>query len=137
MLTLVSLAAVALDFDPDLASRWVVVAVSGSALLAVPLATVGGMNIASARPRAVSSGAAETVFDDLRLVARLPLGDRLPIPREAGRLALAVAGVAAAAVALAGVVAGDPIDGALRALVEAAAVLGCYRLLGRKLGLRS
>jgi hypothetical protein len=136
LLTLASLAAVAVDFGGGLASWWVVVAVSGSALLAVPLAAVGGMNIVSARPRAVDSGAAETVFDDLTLVGRLPWGDRLPIPREAGRLALAVAAVAAGAVALSGVVAGDPIDGALRALVEAAAVLGCYRLLGRKLGLR-
>lgn len=136
LLTLVSLAAVAADLGGELASWWVIVAISGSALLAIPLATVGGMNIVSARTRVADSGAAETVFDDLALVGRLPGGDRLPIPSRPGRLALAVAGVAAAAVGVAGIVAGDPIDGVLRALVEAAAVLGCYRLLGRRLGLR-
>jgi hypothetical protein len=136
LLTLLSLGTLALDFEAELASWWVVLAVTGSVVLSIPILAVGSMSVAASRPRAPLSGAAETVFDDLALIGRVPGLRRVPLPGESRRLAVAVSAAAAGAVALAGVVAGDPFDGAIRAVFEAVAVLACYRLLGGRLGLR-
>jgi len=136
LLTLLSLAIVAVDFSGELAAWWVGVALSGGVVLSIPLVVVGAMSVAASRPRAPAGGAAETVFDDLELLTFVPVLGRAPVPSRPGQLSLAVAVAAAAAVTIAGVAAGDPIDGAVRGLLEAGAVLGCYALLGGRLGLR-
>jgi len=91
----------------------------------------------SMRPLALGEGRAESVFDDLAdVLPHVPGLRRVRLPSEPRRLALAVAAVAGAGVAVAGVVGRDPLDGIVRAIAEGIAVLCCYAALGRKLGLR-
>lgn len=82
---------------------------------------------AAARFRPQLAGAAGDVFDDLGL-------ERLRT--DPWRFACLVALAAGAAVWLAGIVQGDPIDGLLRGAFEAAACLAGFAALGRYLGLR-
>lgn len=53
------------------------------------------------------------------------------------RLALAIAGAVVLCIAVAGVVQSDPIDGAVRALLDGLLCLSGFALLGRPLGLRA
>ena len=66
----------------------------------------------------------------------LPALGRFELPVHPWRFALLVAAVAAAPVVLGGAVDDDPFDGLLRAASEVAAVLGCFAVFGRSLGLR-
>jgi hypothetical protein len=102
-------------------------AAAGAAALgaaAVPL-------VSAARVRVSGEGVAGDIFDDL--------GPLVPgrLRGHAWRLALLVAGAVALAVALAGVVQSDPIDGAARGLAEGLACLAGFAGLGRFLGLRA
>jgi hypothetical protein len=58
------------------------------------------------------------------------------LQRRPWRFALLFAGALAAAIAIAGVAAGDPYDGVLRGLADAGACLAGFGLLGRFLSLR-
>jgi hypothetical protein len=137
MLTFASFLAAALDFRRDLASWWVVSAIVVSVTLLVLLSAVAARCVHAARPRALVPGAAEHVIDDLAGVFSAVPGLRwVRLPADPQRLAIFVAAVAALGVAAAGVVGTDPLDGLLRACAEAVAVLGCYAVLGRRLGLR-
>jgi hypothetical protein len=90
------------------------------AAAAVPL-------LASTRYRPQISAPAGDVFDDLG-IERL----RTDPWRFARRVALGVG----AAVWLAAIVQGDPLDGLLRGVLEGAACLAGFAALGRYLGLR-
>ena len=100
------------------------------------LGAVALMTIRSARPHGHAVGPADDVFDDLGPVLRFPALRRLELPGHPWRFALLVAAAAAAPVALGGIVDSDPFDGLLRAATEIAAVLGCFAVFGRSLGLR-
>jgi hypothetical protein len=110
---------------------WSVVAV------AVALAAVLGALpavVSAVRVRPVSPGQGEDVLADfgpLRPLVEAVTG------ASPTRFALLTGGGIAVVIAAAGVAADDPYDGLLRALMEAAAYLGAYALLGRYLGLRS
>jgi hypothetical protein len=60
----------------------------------------------------------------------------VPLPAEPWQLALAVAAGAAFCTEVAGAVAGDPLDGLVRAAFEGCAVLVCFVAMGRRLALR-
>ena len=107
------------------ASSTLVSAATGAATVLIVAAAVP--LLAATRVRPQLAGPAGDVFDDLG-VERL----RTDPWRFARRVALAVG----AAVWLAGIVQGDPIDGLLRGALEAAACLAGFAALGRYLGLR-
>jgi hypothetical protein len=99
------------------------------------LATVGVMR--SAAPTALEGGPAGDVFDDLAPVFRIELLRRLELPGHPWRFAF----ISAAAVGVAGFAGGfyaegDPGSGLVRGGFEALALLGCFALFGRALGLR-
>jgi hypothetical protein len=81
--------------------------------------------VAAARFRPQLAGSAGDVFDDLGLAHGDPW-----------RLALWIALAVGAAVWIAGIAQGDPIDGLVRGGFEAAACLAGFAALGRYLGLR-
>jgi hypothetical protein len=83
--------------------------------------------LAAVRVRPQLAGPAGDVFDDLGL-------ERLRT--DPWRFACLVAIAVGAAVWIAGIAQGDPIDGFLRGMLEAAACLAGFAALGRYLGLR-
>ncbi len=109
---------------------WSVAAVVG-ALLAAGLALPALIRAVRLRPR--TEGAPGDLLDDFGPVR--PLASRLT-GASPTRFALLSATGLAAVIALAGVAGDDPYDGILRGLIEAAAYLGSFALLGRYLGLR-
>jgi hypothetical protein len=112
----------------DAADRWWVaftLAGSASAVTLLLLAAVPTRGAARLRPRI--AGEAADVFDDLGL------GRYRDDPWRFARWVAVGVGLA---VWLAGMVQGDPIDGAIRGLAEALACLGGFAVLGRFLGLR-
>src|SRR5262249_4712699 len=136
-LTFVSFGVAALDYHRDLAGWWTAAAFSLGAPLALLLAGLVLPCRRAARPWALpgdAAGDATTHLDELFAVT--PILRSVPRPHTAGQLLCVVATVAAGAVALAGAVAGDPLDGLLRAGFEAVAVLACFAALGRRLALR-
>jgi len=108
--------------------------------LAFAIAAVGAVTL---------SAAAIVLVSAYRLRPSLPgpaagdlesdLGPFVPTPLRGSpwRLALAIAGLVALCIAIAGVVQADPFDGVARALADAAACLAGFAVLGRPLGLRS
>lgn len=112
-LTVVSMTVWAIEFR-ELAP---ILALSFAAALPLSAGTVA--LIRASAPHAVPAGSAGDVFDDLHLEGLRP---------HPWRLAL----LAAAVVALIGLVFGSPIHAAF----EAFALLGCFALLGRRLALR-
>ena len=136
LVTFASLAVAALDFRNDLAGWWVLGSLVVSVLFVLLLGVVAVMTIRSARPHVHAVGPADDVFDDLAPVLGFRMLRRLELPGHPWRFAMLVAAAAAAPVALGGLVAGDPFDGLIRATSEIAAVLGCFAVLGRPLGLR-
>jgi hypothetical protein len=129
--TMLALPLIALAAPGPYYTTWRVLAYVFSAvgilaiLLAVPAV------FAAARLVPVAEGEAGDLFSDI--------GPAVP-PILAGaprRFALAVAGALALMVAAAGAAASDPYDGLLRGLLEGAACLAGFALLGRYLGLRS
>jgi hypothetical protein len=100
--------------------------VGGTALIAAAVPVV-----VAARVRVSLAGDAGDIFDDLGQAAPGPLRGR------PWRLALAIAGLVALAVAAAGVVQADPVDGTLNGLADGLACLAGFAVLGSFLGLRA
>lgn len=134
--TFVAFGLAALDFHRDLARWWVVAALAASASFMLLIGLVTATAIRSTRVRARCTAPADDVFDDLAPVLGLPGLRRLELPAHPWRFALLTAAAAAAPVVLGGAVDGDPFDGLLRAVSEIAAVLSCFAVFGRTLGLR-
>jgi hypothetical protein len=126
VLTMAAWVAFALDFRGELAGWWVTLTLAGSGAAVLLLAAAGLPAIAAARLRPSVGGAAGDVFDDLGLER---------FRTEPWRFARRIALLVGLAVWIAGIAASDPFDGLLRGLVEAAACLGGFGLLGRYLGL--
>jgi hypothetical protein len=125
--TMTALALIAFELRNAADGWWVACTLVGSigAAILLVLAAVPATGAARLRPRV--AGEAGDVFDDLGLE-----GYRDDPWRFARWVALGVG----AAVWLAGIVQGDPIDGAIRGCAEALACLGGFAVLGRFLGLR-
>jgi hypothetical protein len=134
---LVSLLAFAVDSSGTLAGWWIWATVGACALTAAPLAVAGVRLASSSSPVALASGEPGDVFDDLAPLFAVGLVRRLALPEHPWRFAA----LAAAVVGLAGLAAGwygegDPGSGIVRGGFEAVALLICFALLGRFLGLR-
>ena len=112
---------------PELAAWWRTFALAGSGASAGLLLAASASFVPAARLRPQVAGAAGDLFDDL------PLG---PYRGDPWRFARHVAVLVFAAVTLAGILQGDPFDGALRGLLEAAACLSGFAVFGKYLGLR-
>lgn len=125
-----------IDFQRELAGWWTWGAVAASLALAIPLAAGSRAVHRASRPVAAPGGEAGDVFDDLRPILSLPPLRHLGLDGHPGRLALACATAVGAAVLLAGWLAeGDPGSGIVRVGFEVSALLGCWALLRRPLGL--
>jgi hypothetical protein len=136
-LTFLSLAVAALDYRGDLASWWTATALGLSLPLALALAGLMRPCLRSAHPWALPGERAGDATADLEAVlTAVPLLRSAPHPHTSRQLLVVVASLAAAGVAVAGVVAGDPFDGLVRAAFETVAVLACFAALGRRLALR-
>jgi len=136
-LTLASVAVFALDQHSVVRGWWLAASLVALGVVIPALAMVGIANVRAGRPAAGAGGLTGTAVDDVAaVIASVPVLSGIRVPSEPRRFALAVAAVAALAVAVAGIVQGDPFDGATRAVAEGVAVLGCYCMFGRQLGLR-
>ena len=135
--TMLALAAFALDASGELASWWTWTTLALSASAVVPLA-VATHEVAEARhPLAESEGRADDVFDDLGPVLDWAPIRRLELPEHPWRFALTCAvGVFALGLAGGWYAEGGPGSGLVRGTFEAAALLICFAALGRVLGLR-
>jgi hypothetical protein len=105
--------------------------VVGAVLSAVLLVASGAIGLRTANVRVAAAGAAGDIFDDL--------GPAVPAPLHGHPWAFAAAVSCGTGmlVWLAGVVASDPYDGALRGLAEGAACIAGFAVLGRFLALRT
>lgn len=128
--TMAALALYATEFHAHLAGWWTTLALTGSGLAGIVLIAAAGHTLATARVRPTRAGPPGDLFDDLGTVTPARLRDR------PWMFASVVAAVVAGATFLDGVVAADEFDGALRAVLEAAACLTGFAVLGRYLGLR-
>jgi len=135
-LTFVSLAVVALDVRRDVDGWWTTGALVVSVAAVAVLGTIAVRTFRAALPVSPEGAAVGTVHDDLTAVARVVPGLQNHLPATPGRLLLLTSTVTGLAVALAGLVAGDPLDGLVRGVAEGLAVVGCWALLGGPLGLR-
>jgi hypothetical protein len=123
--TMGALALYAHEFAPSLAGWWTTATYASASAAAMLLVAASVPAARAARFRPELAGSAGDVFDDLGFASGEPW-----------RLAAAVALAVGAAVWLAGIVQGDPIDGLVRGIFEAAACLAGFAALGRYLGLR-
>ena len=125
LVTMGALALFAFELRSELAGWWVTFTFVGTATASglLVLAAVPGVGATLLRPQV--AGEAGDVFDDLGFGRTGPW-----------RFALGIASGVALAVWVAGIVQGDPLDGAVRGLMEAAACLGGFAVFGRFLGLR-
>jgi hypothetical protein len=135
--TVVALAGFALDSWGELAAWWTWATLAVCALALLPLGLAVLALASASRPMASSGGSADDVFDDLALVFDWTPVRRLGLPLHPWRFAL----VCAAGVFVVGMAGGwyaesDPASGVVRGAVEAVALLVCFALLGRPLGLR-
>jgi hypothetical protein len=130
-LTIGGLGAAAFRVPGDVAV-WFTPLLAVTAAVGVVTLAAASVTLASAyrlRPVTAGVGSGDLESDLGALVpARLRGGD--------WRLAVAIAGLVALCIAAAGIVQGDPFDGLARAIVDGAACLAGYALLGRYLGLR-
>jgi hypothetical protein len=117
---------------PGVASWFAPLAYATAAVGAVTLAASGLALGRAYRLQPLASGSA---VGDLES----DLGPLVPAAFRGStwRLALAIAGLVALGIALAGLFQGDPFDGVARALLDAIACVAAFGLLGRFLGLRS
>jgi hypothetical protein len=128
--TMAGLALAALEFQAGIAGWWTTLALGASAIGTSALLGAAPSLLASLRVRPTAPGGTGDLFDDL--------GNLTPTLLQ-GRpwaFALAVAAVLAAAVAFAGLLEGDGLDGTARGLADALACLTGFAVLGRYLGLR-
>jgi hypothetical protein len=130
-LTMIALPVMVLAAPPLLTSSWRMVAWVAAGVGLVAIAAASPAVIAAARVRPSADGGAGDLFSDL--------GPSVPESLRVApwRFAFVVAFVLAVVVAIAGASAMDPYDGALRGLLEGAALLVGFGLLGPYLGLRS
>ncbi len=131
LLAMVGLAIVGVEYNGVVSGSWPTVALVGAGVGAAGLFAATPWVSAAFRLRPVREGPPGDMFDDLGPLVPSWLVDRPWV------IALLLAAALAIAVAVAGVIQDDPYDGALRAIVEGAACLIGFGLLGRYLGLRS
>jgi MFS family permease len=116
---------------PQLSSSWKVLAYVAAAIGLISIAAVVPAVGAALRLKPRLEGPAGDLVDDLNAIVPLRL------PGSPWKLAiLLVVGIAVVLTA-AGIVQGDPYDGALRGLADGLACLTGFAVLGRYLGLRS
>jgi MFS family permease len=127
LVTMAAVAIFALELRNVADGWWVLITLMGSAAAGLLIVLAAIPTAGAARLRPSVAGEAGDVFDDLGLA-----GYRDDPWRFARWVALGVG----LAVWIAGVVQGDPIDGALQGFAEALACLGGFAVLGRFLGLR-
>ena len=113
------------EFAPSLAGWWTTATSVAATAAALGLLVASVPAARAARFKPELAGSAGDVFDDLGVASGDPW-----------RLACWVAAAVGAAVWLAGIVQGDPLDGFVRGILEAAACLAGFAALGRYLGLR-
>jgi hypothetical protein len=128
-MTMAGLPAIALAFPHTAGHTWTVLAWAVAALAVIILASVAPTVLRSARLRPASSGESADLTADL--------GPWLPARLTPTRCALLLAAAIVAVMALQGVVADDPYDGIARGLLDGAACLAGFAVLGRYLGLRT
>jgi hypothetical protein len=115
----------AYEFAPSLAGWWTTATYASATAAGLVLLAASVPAARAARFRPEVAGSAGDVFDDLGFGRGDPW-----------RLACWVAVAVGAAVSLAGIAQGDPLDGFVRGIFEAAACLAGFAALGRYLGLR-
>jgi hypothetical protein len=135
--TLVAVAAWALESSGELAGWWTWTTLAACATAIVPVTVAARAVAGSARPAAEPAGPAGDIFLDLEPVFRLGPLRRLDLRSHPWRFAT----LSAAAVGLLGFLGGwyaegDPGSGIVRGALEALALLVCFAVLGRILGLR-
>ncbi len=124
LVTMVALALIAFELRHDVASWWVALTLSGTAVAGLLLVLAAGAALGATRYRPAIAGPAGDLFDDL--------GFRADPWRFARRVAVGLGLV----VFLVAAVQGDPFDGALNGAAETLACLAGFAALGRYLGLR-
>ncbi|MFL6006451.1 MAG: hypothetical protein ACJ744_09430 [Gaiellaceae bacterium] len=124
-MTMGALALYAYEFAPSLAGWWTTTTYASATAAGLLLLGAAVPAARAVRIRPELAGPAGDVFDDLGFASGEPW-----------RLAAAVALAVGAAVWLAGIVQGDPLDGFVRGIFEAAACFAGFAALGRYLGLR-
>jgi len=134
---MLTLAGFAVDSSGDLAAWWTWATLAVCAVAILPLGLAMLLLARAGRPTASSEGVADDVFDDLAPVFDWTPVRRLELPLHPWRFAL----VCAAGVFVVGMAGGwysesDPASGIVRGAFEAVALLACFALLGRPLGLR-
>jgi hypothetical protein len=135
--TLVALATFAWSLAGELANWWTWTTVVGCAALTAPLALAARTVRRSEAPRATPGTSSGDVFDDLAPLFELPVLRDLELPGHPWRFAALCAGAVGVVGLLAGTYAeGDPGSGLVRGGFEALALLVCFAVLGRSLGLR-
>jgi hypothetical protein len=118
---------------PSHVASWYPPLAYATAVVGIATLTVAGVELGRAtRLRPVAAGGAAGDLES-------DLGPLVPgaLRGNTRRLAVAIAGLVAFCIALAGAVQGDPFDGLARGLVDALLCLGGFALLGRRLGLRA
>jgi hypothetical protein len=127
--TMVMLPGIALAFPHTVGHTWTVLAWVVAAAAVIGMASVAPTVLGSARLRPASSGEPADLTTDL--------GSWVPAQLTPTRCALLLATAIVAVLALQGVVAEDPYDGIARGLLDGAACLAGFTVLGRYLGLRT
>ncbi len=135
--TALTVALFALDSAGELAAWWAWTTLALATVSALPLAVAARTLARAGHCASTPEGGAADVFDDLGPVFRWAPVRRLELPEHPWRFAL----LCAAGVFVLGLVGGwygegDPGSGIVRGVFEALALLACFALLGRRLGLR-
>ena len=135
--SLVAVAVFAVDDQRELAGWWTWSTVAISLALLLPLGAAAYAVSDTVCPYAAPGGRAGDVFDDLGPLFRLGPLRRLDLARHPWRFALLSGAAAGCAVfGLGWYAEGDPGSGLVRGVFEAVALVGCFVLFGRRLGLR-
>jgi hypothetical protein len=132
LLTVGGIAVGAAQVPPHVASWFAPLAYATAAVGAVALAAAAAALGDAWRLRPIAAGAAAGDLES-------DLGPLVPARLRGSpwRLALAIAGLVAACIAVAGFVQGDPFDGLARGVVDGLACLAGFAVLGSALGLRA
>jgi len=127
--TMAALPAIALAFPHTAGHTWTVFAWVVAAVAVIMMAGVAPTVLGSARLRPASSGEPADLTADL--------GPWLPSGMTPTRCALLLTAAIVVVLGLQGVIANDPYDGIARGLLDAAACMTGFIVLGRYLGLRT
>jgi hypothetical protein len=130
LVTMVGFALSVIALEHPLADGWTRLALGLAAGGIAAIVLAAPPALAAARLRPVAPGSPGDLYEDL--------GPRVPLPLQGSpwRFALVVAAAVGTGVTLAGIVQSDPYDGLLRGLLDGAACLTGFGVLGRYLGLR-